>query len=80
MSMTADERLASISERLTRMEERQIADAARAADMRTAMEKANNRLDSIEHSRAWLTGIAAALAAVAGWFAKAFTITTTGGK
>jgi hypothetical protein len=75
MSMTADERLASISERLTRMEERQIAYAVRIAEMQSAMEKTSNRLDSIEHSRAWLTGIMAVVAAVLGWFAKAFTVT-----
>ena len=80
MSMTADERLASISERLTRMEERQIADAARAADMRASIEKLDARLASVENSRAWLTGIMAVVAAVAGWLAKTFTITTTGGK
>ena len=72
------DKLAIISERLTRMDERQIADAGRMADMRIAMEKLESRLASIEHSRAWLTGLAAALAAVAGWFAKTFTV--TGGK
>jgi len=84
MSMTADERLAIISERVTRMDERQMADATRVADMRAemraALEKLDQRVSTIEKRSAWLTGMLAVLGAIAGWFGKAFTITSAGGK
>ena len=84
MSMTADERLANISERVTRMDERQVADAVRIAEMRAEMragiEKLDARVSAIENRSAWLTGVLAVLGGLLGWFAKAFTITNSGGK
>lgn len=87
---TPAEDIALIRDRVTRMDERALADAARFVDMRTEMRTALDKLDArvaatdarvaaIEKRSAWLTGVLTILGALAGWFAKAFTV-TTGGK
>jgi hypothetical protein len=47
--------------------------------MREGADKLDKRVTVIESRSAWLTGVLAVIGAIAGWYAKAFTV-TTGGK
>ena len=60
------EKLGTISDRLARMEERQITATERIAALEV-------RLADMERARWWMTGAATLVAAFAGWFAKTFT-------
>lgn len=65
------EKLAAISDRLARMEERQITATERIAALEL-------RLADMERARWWMTGAATLIAAFAGWFAKTFHATSGG--
>ena len=72
------EKLGAISDRLARMEERQIAASTRESDVLARIVALEARISSIEHARWWLAGAAAAIAGLTGWFAKTVHVTTGG--